>query len=225
MKQFELSANAHLRDQDKTAAIILPLSSNDVTKPATATVTELRPSLENTLQHSLSPHSIRNHEQDINKRTLKQSGNDSKQFTRSIKDDGADLLHVKQPGDVREPGTLDNTQNLQNSMRDVLKTVKASSKTGTVEPLARASDNEDDELEFLLSLGSPEVKDNSKTSSGNQSNKVSKRSWFTHSPGRLNQSKLGGWGCGFTNSEALEILILNLHTWERVVPHPYSQYT
>ena len=225
MKQFELSANAHLRDQDKTAAIIPPWSSNDetVTKPATATVTELRPSLENTLQHSLSPHSIRNHEQDINKRTLKQSGNDSKQFTRSIKDDGADLLHVKQPGDVREPGTLDNTQNLQNSMRDVLKTVKASSKTGTVEPLARASDNEDDELEFLLSLGSPEVKDNSKTSSGNQSNKVSKRSWFTHSPGRLNQSKLGGWGLWIR--EFGSIGLLNLHTWERVVPHPYSQYT
>ena len=225
MKQFELSANAHLRDQDKTAAIISPWSSNDetVTKSATATVTELRPSLENTLQHSLSPHNVRNHEQDINKRTLKQSGNDSKQFTRSIKDDGADLLHVKQPGDVREPGTLDNTQNLQNSMRDVLKTVKASSKTGTVEPLARASDNEDDELEFLLSLGSPEVKDDSKTYSGNQSDKVSKRSWFTHSPGRLNQSKLGGWELWIHKFGGIGLL--NLHTWERVVPHPHSQYT
>lgn len=180
-----MNADVHLRDQHKTAAVVLPWSSNDetVTKPATTTTTESRPSLENNLQHSLSPHSVRNNEQDINKRTLKQSGNDSKQLIHSIKGDGADLSRVKQPGDGREPCTLHNTQNLQNSLKDVLKTVNTSSKTGTVEQLAQSSNNEDDELEFLLSLGTPGVKDHSKAPSGNQSNKVSERSRFTQSSG------------------------------------------
>lgn len=172
-----MNADVHLRDQHKTAAVILPWSSNDetVTKPATTTTTESTPSLENNLQHSLSPHSVRNNEQDINKTTLKQSGTDSKQLIHSIKGDGAVLSHVKQPGDGREPCTLHNTQNLQSSLKDVLKTVNTSSKTGTVEQLAQSSNNEDDELEFLLSLGTPGVKDHSKALSGNQANKVSER--------------------------------------------------
>ena len=171
-----MSANAHLRDQDKPAAIISPWSSNDetVSKPATATTTEPSPSLENTLQHLPSLYSVRNHDQDINKRTFKQSGNDPKHFTHSINSDEADLLHVKQPVDGREPSTLHNTQNLQNSLKDVLKTVNTSSKSGRVEQLAQSSDNEDDELEFLLSLGAPDIEDNnSKLSDGNQSSKVS----------------------------------------------------
>lgn len=172
-----MNADVHLRDQHKTAAVVLPWSSNDetVTKPATTTTTESRPFLENNLQHSLSPHSVRNNEQDINKRTLKQSGNDSQQLIHSMKSDGADLSHVKRPGDGREPCTLHNTQNLQSSLKDVLKTVNTSSKTGTVEQLAQSSNNEDDELEFLLSLGTPGVKDHSKALSGNQANKVSER--------------------------------------------------
>jgi len=175
VKEFELNANAHLREQHKTEADISPRCSNaeTVTKPVAVTTTEPRPSLVNTLQNSLSPHGVSNCEQDINKKTSKQSGNNSKQFTRSIK---GDLSHVKKPGDGRESCTLHNTQNLQNSLKDVLHTVKTSSKTGTVEQLAQSSDNEDDELEFLLSLGTPGVKDSNKPLGGNQSNKVSSAS-------------------------------------------------
>jgi len=174
IKAFELNANAYLRDQHKTEADILPWSSNaeTVTKPVKATTTEPRPPLENTLQNSLSPHRVNNCEQDISKRTFNQSGNDSKQFTHSVK---GDLSLVKQPGDARESCTLQNTQNLQNSLKDVLNTVKTCSKTGTVEQFDQSTDNEDDELEFLLSLGTPGVKDSSKPLGGNQSNKVSKR--------------------------------------------------
>ena len=169
-----MNANAHLRDQRNTEADIPPWGSNakTVTKPVTATTTAPRPSLENTLQNSLSSQSVSNCEQDINKRTFKQSGYESKQSTHSVK---GDLSHVKQPGDGRDSCTQQNTQNLQNSLKDVLKTVNTSLKTGTVEQLAQSSDNDDDELEFLLSLGTPGVKDNSKPSSGTQSNKVSKR--------------------------------------------------
>ena len=177
-----MNANAHLKDQHKTEADILPWSSNaeTATKPVAVATTGAIPSLENTLQNSLSPHSVSNCEQDINKRTVKQSGNDSKQFTLSVK---GDLSHVKQPRDARESSTLHNTQNLQNSLKDVLNTVNTCSKTGTVEQLAQSSDNEDDELEFLLSLGTPGVKDNSRPLGGNQSNKVSKRLRCTHSTG------------------------------------------
>lgn len=163
----------HLRDQHKTEAAISPWRStcNDetVTKPATA---EPIPSLENTFQNSLSPQGVTNCQQDINKRTFKQSGNDSKQFTHSTK---SDLSHAKQSGDGGKTCTVHNTQNLQNSLKDILKTVNTSPKTGTVEQLAQSSDNEDDELEFLLSLGTPGVKDKSKLPDGNQPNEVSKR--------------------------------------------------
>ena len=164
----------HLRDQYKTEAAISPWRSNDetVTKPATAATAEPKPSLENTFQNSRSPQGLSNCEQDINKRTFKQSSNDSKQYTQSIK---GDLSHAKQPGDGRKPCTVHNTQNLQDSLKDVLKTVNTSPKTATVEQLAQSSDNDDDELEFLLSLGTPGGKDNSKLRDGNQSNKVSKR--------------------------------------------------
>lgn len=75
-------------------------------------------------------------------------------------------------GDGGKTCTVHNTQNLQNSLKDILKTVDTSPKTGTVEQLAQSSDNEDDELEFLLSLGTPGVKDKSKLPDGNQSNEV-----------------------------------------------------
>lgn len=91
-----------------------------------------------------------------------------------MKCDGADLSHVKQPGGTSEPCTLHNKENLQNSLKDVLKTVNTSSKTDrTGEQLVQSSNNEDDnELEFLLSLETPGGKDNSKTPSGPHSNKV-----------------------------------------------------
>ena len=182
VKEFELNANAHLRDQHKTEAAISPWRSNDetVTKPVTAATAEPKPSLENTFQKSLSPQGVSNCEQDINKTNFKQSSNDSKLFTHSIK---GDLSHAKHPGDGREPCTVHNTQNLQNSLKNVLITVNTSPKTGTVEQLTQSSDNDDDELEFLLSLETPGVKDNSKLPDGNQTNKVSQRKRCTHRTG------------------------------------------
>ncbi|KAJ7371053.1 hypothetical protein OS493_028216 [Desmophyllum pertusum] len=182
LKEFELNADLHLKDQ-----CILPWSSNNktVNKPAvttmtassstattTTTTTESRPSIENTCQHSRLPRST-NHEQDLIQRTLEQSGNDSKQLAHSLTGNDVDLLHVKQPGCTSEPCTLRNTENLQNSLKDVLKTVSTTSKTGIAGQEARSGNNEDDdELEFLLSIGTPGSNGNGKSTSGHQSNKV-----------------------------------------------------
>ncbi|KAL9954622.1 hypothetical protein ACROYT_G042186 [Oculina patagonica] len=178
VKEFELNAGLHLKDQ-----CILPWSSDDETptkhtvKSTTTITTESRPSPGSALQHSLSPHSTKTNEQDLIDRTPEKSGNDSKQSIQSMKCDGADLSHVKQAGGTSEPRSLHNKENLQNSLKDVLKTVNTSSKADhTGEQLVQLGNNEDDdELEFLLSLETPGGKDSAKSTNGLQSNKVSKR--------------------------------------------------
>ena len=172
---FESNAQACLKDQ-----CISPSKEGAVFEPGNSTtIMESRPSKENASQHTeLQVSHSKTNKQDLMKRSHQQSGNDSsKQLTHSLKDNDADLFQAKHSGFASDLGTLHNTENLQNSLKDVFSTVNTAntSKTGTAEQVVQSDNNEeDDELEFLLSLGTPGGNSNGrKPSSKVQSNKVS----------------------------------------------------
>ena len=156
----------HRRNQS-----ILPWSSTSKPDTNTTATTETRFTLEDTCQNLTLPHSANSTNE---QKLTKQYSSDSEQLASRTKGD-KDLLKVKQRGHPIEPSKPHNAEGLQTSLKDVLKTVNATSAVGgQVNKLA--NNEEDDELEFLLSLDTPRVDKDSIASGGDNSQKVSSES-------------------------------------------------
>lgn len=126
--------------------------------------------LENAPPHAelQASHSTKNAEQEKTKRTLQKTESKSCKIPGgSLNGHGDDAILSKHSGFTSEPGTLQNTENLQNSLKDVLKNVNTanSPQTGRTEEVIKSGNNEEDEdLDFLLSLDTPGVNSNGGTS-------------------------------------------------------------
>ena len=96
---------------------------------------------------------------DLPKRPIQQTDSESGKFsTGSLNGYSEGSLLSKHSGFTSEPGSLKNTKKLQSSLKDVLKTVNTadSPQTGRTEQVIKSSnDEEDDDLDFLLSLKTP----------------------------------------------------------------------
>ena len=96
-----------------------------------------------------------NYQHNLIKMTQEQSSSDSKQSTNSSKSD-KDLLKVKPTGCTNEPSKPHNVEDIEASLKDVIKTVNTSSTNDTTGKIVGSVNHEeDDELEFLLSLETP----------------------------------------------------------------------
>ena len=170
VKEFEFNADLHKKNQS-----ILPWSFTDETKATTTSATESRPTLNNTHQPSTSLRSTPNNQEDFStkKIVLEQSSNVTKQVTNASKS-GKDKLQPIRPGCAMEPCKPHNVEDLQTSLKDVLRTVNATSTNNTTGQEEASAEHEDDnELEFLLSLGTPGGDKNSGPSAGLHSHNVS----------------------------------------------------
>ena len=169
VKEFEFNADLHEKDQS-----VLPWSFTDKTK-TTTTTTESSSTLNDTHQPLTSLHSAQNNQDSSTKKiVLKESSNDTKQLVRSSSKSDKDILQPRQPGLAIEPCKLHNVEDLQTSLKDVLRTVKVPSTNYTTgQEVESAEHEDDDELEFLLSLGTPGSDKKRGPSAGLHSNKVS----------------------------------------------------
>lgn len=178
MKEFQLNAELHRRDQS-----ILPWSSTsktDTETTTTTTATESRSPLEDTHQPLVLLHNAQNDQKRLIKKTIGQSNSDSKQSPSYSLNSDEDLK-PKQSGHAINPSKPQNVEELQTSLKDVYKTVNTVSATSG-KGVESVNCEEDDELDFLLSLGTPaDVTRISSPSGGDHTDKVSRLVQQTYS--------------------------------------------
>ena len=150
VKEFEINAEMHRKNQ-----CVPPWSSMNKIPDANRTAkSDSRANLKDTSEPLTIAQSNQNYQHNLIKMTLEQSSSDSKQSANSKSD--KDLLKVKQTGCAREPSKPHNVEDIEASLKDVIKTVNTSSTNGaTGKGVGSVNHEEEDELEFLLSLETP----------------------------------------------------------------------
>lgn len=150
----------------------IPSDTRNTKATATAEPTSI-PS--DTCLHATILNSTEDNQQNFETKTFENSSGFRKHVT--INSTGKDVLRsVKQSSCTREPSKPQNAEELQTSLKDILRTANA---TTTVNITTRkmvekpAEYEEDDELESLLSLGTPGMNKNSDSTAVLQNKKVS----------------------------------------------------
>ena len=147
VKEFEFNAEVHRKTQS-----VSPWSSLNKAPDTNRTAkSDSRSNLKDATEPFMIVQSSQNYQHNL----LEQSSSDSKQSANSSKSD-KDLLKVKQTGCTNEPSKPHNVEDIEASLKDVIKTVNASSTNDTTGKIVGSVNHEeDDELEFLLSLETP----------------------------------------------------------------------
>lgn len=165
VKEFETNAEMWKKDQSIPSHV-----STDTRNTKTTSTTEPTsiPSDTSTVLNSTE-----NSQQNFETKTLENSSSIEKHVTNSFDKDM--LRSVKQSLRESEPSRLQNAEELQSSLKDVLRTANATTTNITNGKMLEkpAENEEDDELEFLLSLGTSGMNKNSASSAALQNKEVS----------------------------------------------------
>ena len=165
VKEFETNAELCKKDQSIPSHV-----STDTRNTKTTSTTEPTsiPSDTPTVLNS-----TKNSQQNFETKTLDNSSGIRKHVSNSFDKDM--LRSVKQASCESEPSKLQNAEELQSSLKNVLRTANATT-TNIMngKMLEKPAENEeDDELEFLLSLGTSGMNKNSASSAALQNKEVS----------------------------------------------------
>ena len=164
VKEFETNAEMWKKDQSIPSHVSTDTRN---TKTTSATEPTSIPSDTSTVLNSTE------NSQNFETKTLENSSSIQKHVTNSFDKDM--LRSVKQSSHESEPSRLQNAEELQSSLKDVLRTANATTTNTTNGKMLEkpAENEEDDELEFLLSLGTPGMNKNSASSAVLQNREVS----------------------------------------------------
>lgn len=126
--------------------------------------------------HATILNSTEDKQQNFETKTFENSTGNRKHVT--INSSGKDVLRsVTQSSGTSDPSKLQNAEELQTSLKDVLRTANATTTTINItsgKMLEKPAENEeDDELESLLSLGTPGMNRNSDSTAVLQNKRVS----------------------------------------------------
>lgn len=149
----------------------IPSDTRNTKTTATAEPTSI-PS--DTCLHATILNSTEDNQQNFETKTFENSSGFRKHIT--INSSGKDVLRsVTQSSSTSEPSKPQNAEELQTSLKDVLRTANATTTNITTGKMLEkpAEHEEDDELESLLSLGTPGMKKNSDSTAVLQNRKVS----------------------------------------------------
>lgn len=162
---FESNAELCKKDQ------YFPSDTRNTKTTATAEPTSV-PS--DTCLHATILNSTEDNQQNFETKTFENSSGIRKHVT--INSSGKDVLRsVTQLSGTSDPSKLQNAEELQTSLKDVLRTTNATTTNITTGKMLEmpAENEEDDELESLLSLGTPGMNKNSDSTAVLQNKKVS----------------------------------------------------
>ena len=167
VKEFESNAELCKKDQS------IPSDTRNTKTTATAEPTSI-PS--DTCLHATILNSTEDNQQNFETKTFENSMGNRKHVT--INSSGKDVLRsVTQSSGTSDPSKLQNAEELQTSLKDVLRTANATTTTINItsgKMLEKPAENEeDDELESLLSLGTPGMNRNSDSTAVLQNKRVS----------------------------------------------------
>lgn len=149
----------------------IPSDTRNTKTTATAEPTSI-PS--DTCLHATILNSTEDNQQNFETKTFENSSGFRKHIT--INSSGKDVLRsVTQSSSTSEPSKPQNAEELQTSLKDVLRTANATTTNITTGKMLEkpAEYEEDDELESLLSLGTPGMNKNSDSTAVLQNRKVS----------------------------------------------------
>lgn len=149
----------------------IPSDTRNTKTTATAEPTSI-PS--DTCLHATILNSTEDNQQNFETKTFENSSGFRKHVT--INSSGKDVLRsVTQSSSTSEPSKPQNAEELQTSLKDVLRTANATTTNITTGKMLEkpAEYEEDDELESLLSLGTPGMNKNSDSTAVLQNRKVS----------------------------------------------------
>ena len=170
VKEFESNAEFCKKDQS-----IPSHGSTDIRNTKTTATAEPIPIPSDTCLHPTILNSTEDNQQNFETKTFENSSGIRKHVT--INSSGKDVLRsVTQSSGISDPSKLQNAEELQTSLKDVLRTANATTTINmtTGKMVEKPAEyEEDDELESLLSLGTPGMNKNSDSTAVLQNKKVS----------------------------------------------------
>lgn len=169
VKEFESNAELCKKDQS-----IPSHGSTDKRNTKTTATAGPTPIPSDTCLHPTVLNGTEDNQQNFETKTFENSSGIRKHVT--VNSSGKDVLRsVTQSSCTGDPSKLQNAEELQTSLKDVLRTANATTTNITTGKVLEkpAGNEEDDELESLLSLGTPGMNKNSDSTAVLQNKKVS----------------------------------------------------